>query len=825
MTEHSFNDAWTVRPKSSIFAELGTPGPAPIDVRLPHDAMIALERSADAPGGAASGYFPSAVVEYSKTFPVPDPYRSKRLTIRFDGVYRDAVVFVNGSFAAQRPNGYSSFTVELDPFLRYGEDNTVRVEARAHQDSRWYTGVGIHRAVSLFVDELAHLAVDGVRISTPDIDESRAIVEVVSAVENDGIDTRQLSLTTELRSPSGRVVASDTAPVTVRAGAGSVVRQRLAVTNPDRWSPDSPTLYTAVSTLTTRGTDDAPLDTHTTTFGIRTLQLDPVFGLRINGVTTKLRGACIHHDNGVLGAATIGRAEERRIELLKAAGFNAVRSAHNPMSRAMLDACDRLGMLVMDETFDMWTESKSPFDYSLSFPEWWERDVESMVTKDFNHPSVIFYAIGNEIPETGTPLGSDWGRRLAEKIRSLDATRFVTNGINGFVSALPDVMAMMAQQGDGAPGGVNTAMSQPGDFMNMISASPLVSERTAESFSVLDVAGINYGDGRYALDRDLFPNRIIVGTETFPGNIASNWALVEELPHVIGDFTWTGWDYLGEAGIGRMQYPVDGERPQFGGPFPWLVAWCGDIDITGHRRPASFYRETVFGLRHEPYIAVQRPEFHGRERQAGQWTWSDAVSSWSWAVDPGSPITVEVYSDAEAVELRLNDRVVGTSPAGREHAFRAEFELEYEPGELVAVALIDGVEQSRTALRTASSETRLDVRSDRTELRFNDDELAFVAIELMDDAGTLATHLEAEVRVEVTGAGILQGLGSARPDTAADYTGGHDRTFDGRLLAVVRPTAEGSVTVRVSADGFDTREIVLQVGTSERAEVPAAPAE
>jgi beta-galactosidase len=324
----------------------------------------------------------------------------------------------------------------------------------------------------------------------------------------------------------------------------------------------------------------------------------------------------------------------------------------------MLDAADKYGMLVMDEMFDFWTEGKSRFDYSLDFPEWWERDIEAMVQQDFNYPSVVLYSIGNEIFETGRPIGSAWGRKLAEKVRSLDDTRYVTYGINGFVSVLPEVGEMLKQQGKGGTGNINTLFQS--DFVNEINASDLVTRKTAESQAVLDVAGMNYGDGRYVMDRALFPNRIIVGTETFPTRIDANWKLVKENSHVIGDFTWTGWDYLGEAGLGRVDYPDENYKPTgSAGPYPWLVGWSGDIDITGHRRPPSYYREIVFGLRHEPYIAVQGPEYHGRKSVAGQWSWTDSVSSWSWGVREGSPVKVEVYSDADEVELLVNGRSLG----------------------------------------------------------------------------------------------------------------------------------------------------------------------
>lgn len=278
----------------------------------------------------------------------------------------------------------------------------------------------------------------------------------------------------------------------------------------------------------------------------------------------------------------------------------------------MLEACDRIGMLVIDEAFDVWTESKSSFDYSLTFQEWWERDLEAMVLRDLNHPSVVLYSIGNEIPETGSPLGSEWGRRLAEKVRSLDPTRFVTNGINGFVSTIDhfaDEFRRVTAAGE-ENGGVNEVMTSHADLQNEIARSSVVTERTAESFGVLDVAGMNYADARYPLDRELFPDRIILGSETFPPRIADNWSLILDSPQVIGDFTWTGFDYLGEVGIGRAQF--SDSTPGFTAPFPWIAAWCGDLDLTGFRRPASYYREIVFGLRTDPYIAVQRPENYHR---------------------------------------------------------------------------------------------------------------------------------------------------------------------------------------------------------------------
>lgn len=795
MTRTPFNDGWTVAPKRSIFAQLSGPGEEATAVVLPHDALIGEQRSPD--GAAKSGYFPqSAAYAYSKRFDAPAEWSDKRVTLRLDGAYRDAIVFINGVVAGGRSYGYNAFTVPMDDHLRLGASNTVRVEVRAHDDARWYTGAGITRGATLLVDGLIHTAVDGVQITTPDVDDEQATIAIRVVVVNASTRAGTVTLTADVVDPDGRVVASGTSPVTLRAGSEETARIRTVVPAPRRWSVETPALY-SVRTRLLDGED--VVEERTGSFGIRTLRLDPVHGLRINDETVLLRGACVHHDHGPLGAAVFLRSEERRVELMKAAGFNAIRSAHNPASAALLDACDRLGMLVMDEAFDVWTESKSSFDHSVAFADQWERDVEAMVAQDFNHPSVILYSIGNEIPETGTPLGSQIGRRIAEHVRRLDPTRFVTNGINGFVSVIDDVVAMMQQHGAGGGGGVNEAMGSAADMMNRVSSSDLVTGRTAESMAVLDVVGLNYGDARYEQDRQAFPNRILVGSETFPSRTDALWRLVTDNGHVIGDFTWTGWDYLGEVGIGRPRYL--GDDAAFEAPFPWRSAWCGDFDIIGGRRTVSYYRETVFGLRHEPFLAVHRPETRGRTQLESGWAWSDTLGSWTWPVAAGTPLTVDVYSDAEEIELLLNGRSLGRATVGAQRAYQAGFEVDYEPGELVAVAYADGRETARTRLVSAAGDSRVTVRAERDEVGVGVGDLAYLAIEVRDGSGVLDTSTEALVHVDVSGPGVLQGLSSGRPDSEESFHGTSCTTFDGRALAVVRPTGSGDIVISVRTDG------------------------
>ncbi|MET0297710.1 MAG: glycoside hydrolase family 2 TIM barrel-domain containing protein [Microbacterium sp.] len=796
MIRTPFLDGWTVGPKLGAF-EAPTPGAEPREVTLPHDALRDLPRSAGSDQGVHTGYVPGGVFEYAKTIHVPEEWRDKTVLLEFEGVYRDAVVFVDGDLVTHEANGYSAFVARLDAHLRFGAPNRITVEARAHKDSRWYSGAGIYRPVHLVVADPVHIPLDGTRVTTPDIDAERAIVEVATTVVNATRHTAVTRLEWIVVDPEGAEVARGTSPVSVVPDEPATTRVRLAIAAPRLWGPDHPHLYEVRTTLA--DADGTVLDTDAVTVGIRRLQLDPQHGLRINGEVVKLRGACVHHDSGPLGAATIDAAEERRVRLLRAAGFNAIRSSHNPISRAMLDACDRHGVLVMDELADTWTRAKTGFDPSPTFAQRWPADIAAIVAKDVNHPSVIMYSIGNEILELGTPLGSAWSRRLAEGFRRLDDTRFVTNGINGVIANLSRMQEAMAELEAADP---NTMMANMGEKMGLMNASELVSASIEESAAVLDIVGFNYSDSRYRQDAAAYPNRVIVGSETFPERIDVMWSLVEELPHVIGDFTWTGWDYLGEAGIGRVDYTDVDDYVATGtaGPYPYLLAECGDIDITGHRRTISFWREIVYGLRAEPYIAVHRPQHHGRPTATTPWSWNDSVASWSWAADPGSPVTVDVYADADEVELLRDGHSIGTRPVGDAKAFIARFETEYHPGELVAIARRGGQDVGRWTLASASDDLRLSAAAEASAV--DPDGLVYVAITIEDAQGVVVCDLDRPVTVTVEGPGELAGIGSGRARTEESFGGESYTTYDGRMLAIIRPTGVGDLFVTATAEGF-----------------------
>jgi beta-galactosidase len=799
-----FNQGWIVRQPMGPFQPfLG--GPTGVkEINLPHDALRDADRTPDAPSAGGSGYYPSGAWTYVKNFDAPAEWLGKWIAVQFDGVAANSLVYLNGALVTGRPYAYSRFVADLTQFLRYGQSNELRVEVRVHKDSRWYTGAGIYREVQLLVADSVHFVPDGLAIVTRELSSETAVVDISIDVKNHSALVATRTVQMRIVAPDGTELEIRNAPVTALAGETSTVRQRFLVADPLAWTAESPHLYSVELTALN---DQQVSDTQAQVFGIRTVAVDPKRGLRINGQTVKLRGACIHSDNGPLGAVSLLAAEVRKITKLKEAGFNAVRISHNPASRALLDACDLVGMYVMNEAFDHWSVEKSEFDYARNFAQWWERDVESMVFGSRNHASVIMYSIGNEIPELGTPAGRVWNRKLADKCRALDSSRPVTNGVNTLLAI--DVQELMAKAG-----GLNALMgdmADPSEGFSKIAVSESVSGAIEEVADALDLMGYNYAETRYELDLVEHPDRVVVGTETFASGIAANWDLVQKYSHVIGDFTWTGWDYLGEAGIGANAYEGQDEfSGGLGREYPFLIAYCGDIDITGFRRPASYYREIVFGLRTNPYLAVQKPHFAGVKLASNSpWAWPDLVSSWSWAGYEGKVLNIDVYSAGTEVELFLNGKSVGRSPVGEKKAFISSFQVPWESGGLEAVSYSGEVLLGRSVLESFTQPARLQVSVDRTQLSANGLDLAFLEVELVDQNGQLDFQAAATVTVTVSGAGVLAGLASAKPDPTEPFDGQTVTTFDGRALAVVRATGAGSLLVTVTAPGYPQQQLEL----------------
>lgn len=841
MLRSSFNEAWTcVGDSSSMMEEASNMMKAGDKetgfIILPHDAMILEKRDVDNPSGNSGGFYPGGNYIYKKVFEVPKEYEGKNISLEFEGVYHKARVYVNEAYAGSCMNGYRKFIIDITPYLVYGAENEIAVNVcnSDQPNSRWYTGSGIYRPVNLLVGDEIRIAADGLRITTPDVAEDVSLAEVELSYENDNCKTKSTYFVTTILDAEGEIAAQEFTPVTVYPKKNQKIYQRIYIRNAKLWSLESPHLYTCnVKILDAEDCVNSKvcieknlvLDESESTFGIRRIQVDPIHGLRLNGEKVLLRGSCVHHDNGVIGAATYADAEARRVELLKKAGFNAIRMAHNSASVQMLDACDRFGMLLMEESFDMWNASKNPYDIALQFETEWEKDLEAIVAKDYNHPCVFMYSIGNEIKEIGTPAAAATTRMLSNKLRELDGTRLITNAVNGLMTltSKPETLIQVllemnlitpeqVQQmlaGDSQTGDINDLMTALLGKVNQMSAHQLVGEKMEESLSGIDLCGYNYMNGRYTPDTEAYPNRIMYGSETLPPDIDTNWKYVKENPRILGDFTWTGWDYIGEAGVGVVDY---NSTTGFFKPYPCYLAYCGDFDILGNRRPMSYYREIVWGLRKEPYIAAEYPSHYNDQPMCTPWSAPDSLSSWTWPGFEGKGIRVQVYSDSEEVELLLNSKSLGKMRAGEANRFMAVFDITYQPGRLEAVSYTDGKETGRHVLNTAGEGRNLAVTCNRENMKANGEDLLYVDIALVDDEGNLNTSIDASVTVTVEGSGSLQGLGNADPMSTENFFGQEHATFNGKALAVIRAKKEtDSVKITVCAEGYETRIINLTV--------------
>jgi beta-galactosidase len=728
-------------------------------VDLPHDWSIELDRDASASPGAAGGFFPAGLGWYQRRLSVPGEGRDAFVLVEFEGVYMNAEVWLDEHFLGRHPYGYTPFAFDLSPHLGDGGEHVLRVlvENAAQPNSRWYSGSGIYRHVWLWVGEPVHVPPHGVVVTT----DGDSTVHVRTTIANDAQSDQEVTLQTRVVPPRGRTADSVELVETVPAGVRRDCEQELTVPRPALWSLDHPQLY-RVETEVRVG--KRVVDSVTTAFGIRSVEIDAAAGLRLNGELIKLRGGCVHHDNGPLGAASFDRAEERKVALLKANGFNAVRCAHNPPAPAFLDACDRLGLLVIDEAFDCWRNGKNVGDYHVSFDDWWRRDLESMVERDRNHPSVIMWSIGNEVVERGLPEGARLARELADHVRTLDPSRPVTAGVNG--------------------GHGSWSWAQ-----------------LDELFETLDVCGYNYAAREYRPDGERVPSRVIYGSESMACDALEHWQAVQKLDHVVGDFVWTALDYLGESGIGRVHF--DGEHASHQGAYPWHQANCGDLDLCGFKRPQSFYRDVVWGRGEPLYVAVHAPA--DREPTVTRWGWPDARPSWTWPGCDGRPLRVDVYAACETVELFLDGESFGTAHPER---LVATFEVPYRPGALRAV----GSDGAELALRTAGAPARLRLTPDRDTVPRGQRDLVFVTVEVLDRDGLVHPNADQVVMFALEGPGTVKAVGSGDPESDEPYVGDRRRAHRGRCLVVLDSTGErGDIRLRAEADGLAAAETTVRV--------------
>lgn len=777
-------DGWTLYRNDATTSE---------EVRLPHDAMLGEQRSPDAVTGNAGAYFPGGTYRYELALDVPERWADHALVLEFEGVYQKATVYLNGTELAHNTYGYTGFYVDITHEAKLGQANELVVVAdNSHQpNSRWYSGSGMYRPARLHVLPPDHIELNGIEVTT--VSTTPACVRVRTRFA--GACEASVSIWKD-----GKTVAAT-------RGADVV----LAVPEVQLWSAEAPNLYECRVVLR-KGR--SVVDEGQVSFGIRDVAWGPD-GLLVNGKETLLRGGCIHHDHGILGAAEVAEAAWRRVALLKEQGFNAVRSSHNPISKVMLEACDHLGMYVIDEFADMWYEHKNPCDYASDFEESWEADLAAMVQKDRNHPCVIMYSIGNENAEPRDERGVACARMLVQRVHELDDTRPVTAGINPTILFAAG-LGVASFNGDGEEGEqatnaggdeahnasllYNTYVDRMGAVMSLIARTPMAGKANAPYFDSLDIVGYNYAQGRYEADVAAHPARPVFGSETMPYDLAHTWPLVERVPQVVGDFMWAAWDYLGECSLAG--WSEDPERVNK--PYPWLCADTGALDLVGNPNGEAAMANVVWGTC-DPLLYV-RPATMPHPIKA-PWRGTNSVPCWSWRGCEGVRTTVEVYTSAPIAKLYLNGRHLATK---RVHDCHADFAVRYEPGTLVAIACDkDGTGRGRAELVSAGEP--LGVRLVR-EPRYapgvdGAGSVVFVDVQICDADGVVEGGVDREVTVSVEG-GELLAFGSAAQKSERSYLEGTFPMRYGRALAVVR-LGEGPCTVRATANGLLSGELEL----------------
>ena len=743
-------------------------------VDLPHDwDIFEGPNSGKGATGTGGGWFEAGKGEYKKQFRVESLELKDRLVkLHFEGVYQKAEVYVNGHKAGQHHYGYTPFTVDVTKYLNKGKKQinevVVKVDNSEQPNCRWYSGSGIYRHVWLETMPALHIAENGVFVTTPEVNADRSATSGDACSEGLKKAKVQVEVTVQNESQADRnatiVVGGAQLMVAVKAGESKTVTTTIFINNPLLWSPESPTLYEANVELKENGTT---IDKAMTKYGIRSFSFDAEKGFILNGKPMLINGACVHHDDGVLGAMAFDDAEIRKVRQMKEAGFNLIRTSHNPTTRAFLDACDSIGMLVIDEAFDGWRTQKNPYDYSTVIDSCFREDIHAMVLRDRNHPSIISWSIGNEVIERKDIRVVYTARQMKKAILEKDQTRPVTE-------------ALCAWDRDWE-----------------------IYDPHAE---VLDVAGYNYMIFKHASDHERDPNRVIWQTESYPRDAFRNWAVVNDFPYVVGDIVWTGLDYLGESGIGRNYYKGEREGESWieGGQPEWHGAPCGDVDITGWRKPISHYREMLWrNLTPSPspkgegslYLCVKEPDGYHGEIHTTMWSVWPTWESWTWPGWEGKPVEVEVYTRQPEVKLYLDEQLVGTKQVSRETEFKAVFSVPYKAGTLRAEA--DG---KSVTLKTAGEPARLRLTPDRNVMTADGQSLTFVTIEVVDEQGTPVPEAAISCEAIVKGAGNLLAFASADLKDTEPYTSPRVKTWKGRALLVVRSTQKkGSVNVTIKS--------------------------
>ena len=759
---------------------------------LPHDWSVETEAATavgdnvgpftmNNPGGKSLGFQTANTVGgegwYRKTLNISKEDLEGRVELYFEGAYNHSEIYLNGKKLFFNPYGYMSYRFDItDACRKDGGENVLAVRVTNEGvNTRWYAGSGIYRHVWLVRKPKLHLNEWDTFLKTKSVDGTTARINISSKVFNQANTSDKASLNVRIISPKGKTVAEKTVDASVTALGEEMVNMDLNVDNAMLWSPDTPNMYRAILTLKGSG-EKKKCDVVNIPFGIRTIRYNAAEGLLLNGKAIELRGGCVHHDHGILGSASYDKAEERKVALLKKYGFNAVRCSHNIPSEHFLHACDSIGLIVIDEAFDQWLVAKNTDDYHKWFKDYSDRDIQTMVRRDRNHPSVLFWSIGNEIPGRIEASGMDAAKRLREDILALDESRPIT-------AAIPD-------------------WDTPRHSW---------SEESANAFNSLDIGGYNYLYYHYEPDHEKYPERVMMGLESYPKRASENWDLVEKHPYIIGDFVWTAMDYIGEAGIGHSEIVDKGKDTPFARPWPWFNGWCGDIDLIGEKKPQSYYRDVVWRI--QPItMGVQAPIPAGKTEAISLWGWQDELQTWTWkGFTEKDLMTVNVYSRAPRVRVYLNEEMIDTKNTS--NTYWAGFIVPYRPGTLKAVEVNEnGSEGAAFVLRTTSDPVALRLKTDCNTLLANGTDLAYVTVELVDKDGQVVMDSERKVCFSVNGQGTLLSAGNASPTDQESFRSSEPRLFRGRAMAIVKSGEKnGKVSLTVKSDGMEEKTVTFKV--------------
>ncbi len=743
---------------------------------IPHDWSIEDLKNTNSPfdinaiSQVNGGFTTGGTGWYRKYFDIPASDKGKKISLTFDGVYMNSVVYLNGKLLGGNPYGYTEFSFDITDELHYDKKNVLAVKVQNEgENSRWYSGSGIYRHVWLSAHNQIHIANWGTFITTPKVEKNNAIANVKTLIYNESKTESTVELLSVVIDKEGKIINQSFKSALIAAGANLNFNQNIALQKINLWAIANPYVYTLVSKVFV---NNKLIDSTTTPFGIRTLKFSTK-GFFINGTNTKLKGGCLHHDNGPLGSKTYDRAEVRKVEILKATGYNAVRTSHNPPSNAFLNACDSLGMLVIDEAFDCWKEGKTPYDYSLYFEKYWKKDIDAMVLRDRNHPSIIMWSNGNEIPNREKPEIAEVSKMINNYIKTLDPTRPTTSGVND-----------LKPNKDGF-------------------------------FATLDIAGYNYAAGGdhwkndvYADDHKRVPQRLMYESEAYPLEAFDSWQKVLEKPYVFGAFVWTALDYIGEAGIGWHGYWPDKNS------FPWTLANCGDIDICGNKRPISFYRDALWKT-NQLSVFVKPPvstfPVNLNRENWSKWHWYDVQADWNHLGFENKPLNVVVYSSCDEVVLFLNNISLGKKLTNKSTKFLANWDVPYQAGILKAVGYTNNKLVNVCILQTSAQTKNINMVADKNQIIANGQDLSYVQITLTDGKGILNPKAEDLVKFEITGPGEIIAVGNGNPISLESYQLPQRKAWQGKCLVIIKSTQKiGKITLKASADNLSPTEINIQ---------------